>query len=178
MLNSNEKRLLNILGIVILLCICGMFLFFKGQELDSTEKKITQTIKSIKSSILNIDDEAELPNKIRELEVMIEKEKTRFYQPEEISISEFAQNMESLIKGNGLTLDRYKPVVEKDRTYYEYNLEGNAIQTMNLLKAIHDNPKYLTVQEMLIKSPKLNGLADVTMKVTYEVFNTLGTDKK
>ncbi len=175
MLNPNEKRLLYILGIVVTLCIAGVFVFFtiNGSDgLNSINKKIETTENQIRTIIKDKIDPNELPQKIDEIEKILVKEKTKVYKAGEINIPTFGIQVRKLLTKNRLVETSMKTLTTAASASLQFQFYGGSYDFSTFLKDVSTNDKYWKIEDLFIKYGKQYATVDVTMRITYETANS------
>jgi hypothetical protein len=172
----NEKRLLYLLSVIVIICGCGLFFFIRTYDgnigRDAVEKNIKKTENDIRNLYLEKIDPKELPKKIEELDKILAKEKTKTYTAGEIDISGFGIKVKNMMKEYNLIEQSFKTVNTNNIISLQFQLFGHAYDFMNFLKAVSMNDKYWKIEELFIKSPKSDSTVDVTMRISYETVNT------
>lgn len=169
MLQQNEKKLLYVLAVIVILCGAGLFFFLRytgGLEPANVQ------IRSLEKEIQNISNETVDPKDIKkqldEIATILDKERNKVYKPGEIDISSFGIRIKALLARYGLREQSLRTLRGTDGTSLQFQFSGNAYDFSSFLKEIATNDKYWKIEDLLIKSAKRYATVDVTMRITYE----------
>lgn len=175
MLSSNEKRLLYIFAVILVVCATGLFLFFRFSIGDKSYSSLNRQVKDIEDLLLafKIDTEKheDLSDEIKEMQQDITTEENKFYLKEDVNISKFGLDVKRMIESNQLKIETQKTISGRDETFLEFKFYGKVYNLTQLLKDISLAEKYWRIDEISIKSLKIDGNTDVTMRITYETIN-------
>jgi hypothetical protein len=175
MLNPNEKRLVLLLGIVLAVCLVGAFVFFMlsgPNGLDSVNKEIKNTETQIRTMLVDRIDPKDLPQRIEEINTILEREKNKIYKANEIDISRFGIQVRKLMTENRLTEQSMKTMKNTTGTSLQFQFTGTAYDFSTFLKDVSINDKYWKIEDLYIKAGKGRATVDVTMRITYETANS------
>jgi Tfp pilus assembly protein PilO len=174
MLSSNERRLLYILSIIVVVCGTGLFFFLRttlsGSGLLSINNRIQQEEKDLQRYSSEKDDEnVNWEEKTAEIDETIEGVKNKFFQPDETDLASFGLSVQEYISKNRLAIESQRTISgSENRKFLEFKVTGNAYYLSRFLEDVSEADKYWTIAEIIIKSNRADGNIEATMKITYE----------
>jgi hypothetical protein len=169
MLSEKEKKLITLLTIVTAICVCGLFLFIRVNDLIFTNAAITKDEANIKQQSKDLIDLDTLNEKIKALDNKIVYERNKFYKPDEIDIASFSLRVKAAIQQSGLKEQSYKTVETNKTIMLEFQVSGNSFNLARFLEAVSKAEKYWTVTELYVKQARSGrGNVDLPLRIAYE----------
>lgn len=176
MLTSNEKKLVYILVIILILCATGLFFYLRitlpETGLNALNRKILEIENNVKNLSRTEDEDEDLFATIENIEQEIETERRKFYHPDEIDIASFGLKVKELIAKNRLKITNQRTINQKEVNFIEFYCVGKANQLFNFLAGVSKAEKHWRIDSFTIQSKKIDGNIDARMRITYETINT------
>jgi len=175
MLSNNEKRLLYILAVILVVCATGLFFFFRLSVGEKSYFSLNKQVKDIEDLLLafrlDTKKQEDLSDKIKKIQDDITTEENKFYLQENVNISKFGLDVKEIIESNRLKIESQRTISGRNDTFLEFKFYGKVYNLIQLLKKISQAEKYWRIDEISMKSLKIDGNVDVTMRITYETIN-------
>ena len=177
MLTSNEKKLVYILAIVLVICATGLFFYLritmKNTGLNDLNRQILE-IENLVQKIGNVEEKDEdLLLEIENIEQQIEIERSKFYLPDVTDIANFGLKVKDLILKNRLKITAQRTISQKDVDFIEFTCSGKANNLTNFIKGVSTAEKHWRIDTLTIQSNNIDGNIDAKIRITYE---TIATD--
>ncbi|MBN2443106.1 MAG: hypothetical protein JXJ04_17230 [Spirochaetales bacterium] len=176
MLTSNEKKLLYVLAIILIACAVALFFYLRitmpETGLNALNKNILDIENNVKNLSLTEDKDENLFTTIEKIEQEIEKERSKFYKPEEIDIATLGLKVKDLLSKNQLRITNQRTITQKDVNFIEFYCVGKANHLFNFLAGVSKAEKYWRIDSFSIQSKKIDGNIDARMRITYETITT------
>ena len=115
MLTSNEKKLVYILGVVLVVSAAALFFYLRITMKDTGLNDLNRQIRDIENNVrklqLTEENDDDLITKIDNIEEQIELERSKFFKPGEIDFAVFGLLVKNLIVKNKLKLQLFSLIL-------------------------------------------------------------------
>jgi Tfp pilus assembly protein PilO len=176
MLTDNEKKLLYLLAVLLVVCSTALFFYLRITWEETGLNDLNRSIREIENSVRNLqiteDENEDLMSEIENIEEQIENEQSRFYLPGETDIANFGLQVKDLIVSNRLRITNQRTITQQDKNYIEFSCEGKANNLALFLKGVSDAEKYWRIDSLSIQSRTIDGNITAKMRITYETITT------
>jgi hypothetical protein len=169
--SEREKRLLWMLGGAAAVCAFVVVIGLGAERMASAKTTSLKYEAEVAKLSRALPSEAEAVSLRDKLKAELERGKSRFYAPQEMSPFSFGTLVRKKLAARGISVVRYQVVEMKGKSSIEFSVSGTAAALILFLRDVSESEKYWTVSSLTLSMREGTGTADAVFRIEYEVLD-------